>query len=140
MALKSEQIFNDAIERYQAGESASTLLPVFKEICDSARKNSSAWTCLAWLYLLDDRPLLAYKAARKAVKLNPDDPQARVNLAIASIDSKQKGVREQVDRAIELIMVSSEWREEIQRNFEDGLKRKPDWKSLQRVQSWLFEA
>ena len=140
MALKSEQIFNDAIERYQAGESASTLIPVFKEICDSARKNSSAWTCLAWLYLLDDRPLLAYKAARKAVKLNPDDPQARVNLAIASIESKQKGVREQVDRAIELIMVSSEWREEIQRNFEDGLKRKPDWKSLQRVQSWLFEA
>ncbi|MBE9040320.1 hypothetical protein IQ235_05875 [Oscillatoriales cyanobacterium LEGE 11467] len=140
MALKSEEIFNDAIERYQAGEDPSTLIPVFKDICDSARKNSSAWTCLAWLYLLDDRPLLAYKAARKAVKLNPDDPQARVNLAIASIESKQKGVREQIDRAIQLMMVSSEWRSEIQKNFEDGLNRKPDWKSLQRVQSWILEA
>jgi predicted Zn-dependent protease len=140
MTQKSESLFQDAIERYQAGESPKDLIPVFQNICDRSAKNSPAWTCLSWLYLLDDRPALAYKAAQKAVKFNPDDPQARVNLAIAMLETQQKGVREHVDRAMELMMIASELEVEVQRNFEEGLSRKPNWKSLQRVRTWLFES
>lgn len=139
MTQTAESIFQEAIQRYQAGESAQTLIPIFKQICDRSPKNSPAWTCLAWLYLLEDQPKLAYKAAQKAVKLSPEDPQARVNLALAMIESQQKGVREQVERALQLMMVSSEWQDEVRKNFEEGLSRKPDWKSLQQVQRWLFE-
>jgi len=92
------------------------------------------------LYLLDDKPEAAYKAARKAIKLSPEDAQARINLAIAMLDSGKKGVREQVDSASQLIMVSEELRQEAETNFEEGLQRKPDWKSLQRVRDWLFSA
>jgi predicted Zn-dependent protease len=139
MTQTAESLFQDAIQRYQAGESAQTLIPLFKQVCDRSPKNSPAWTCLSWLYLLEEQPKLAYKAAQKAVKLSPDDPQARVNLALAMIDSQQKGVRDQVERALQLMMVSSEWQEEIRKNFEEGLSRKPDWKSLQQVRGWLFE-
>lgn len=139
MTQTAESIFQDAIQRYQAGDSAQTLIPIFKQICDRSPKNSPAWTCLAWLYLLEDQPKLAYKAAQKAVKLSPEDPQARVNLALAMIESQQKGVREQVERALQLMMVSSEWQDEVRKNFEEGLSRKPDWKSLQQVQRWLFD-
>jgi predicted Zn-dependent protease len=139
MTQTAESIFQEAIQRYQAGESAQTLIPIFKQICDRSPKNSPAWTCLAWLYLLEDQPKLAYKAAQKAVKLSPEDPQARVNLALAMIESQQKGVRDQVERALQLMMVSSEWQDEVRKNFEEGLSRKPDWKSLQQVQRWLFE-
>jgi predicted Zn-dependent protease len=139
MTQTAESIFQEAIQRYQSGESAQTLIPIFKQICDRSPKNSPAWTCLAWLYLLEDQPKLAYKAAQKAVKLSPEDPQARVNLALAMIESQQKGVREQVERALQLMMVSSEWQDEVRKNFEEGLSRKPDWKSLQQVQRWLFE-
>lgn len=139
MTQTAESIFQDAIQRYQAGDSAQTLIPIFKQICDRSPKNSPAWTCLAWLYLLEDQPKLAYKAAQKAVKLSPEDPQARVNLALAMIEGKQKGVREQVERALQLMMVSSEWQDEVRKNFEEGLSRKPDWKSLQQVQRWLFD-
>ncbi len=115
------------------------MLPLFKEVCDRAPKNSSAWTCLAWLYLLDNKPTQAYKAAQKAVKLNPQDPQARVNLAIAMLETAQPGVRQHIEMAGQIMLAVPELKEEVERNCEDGLTRKPDWKSLNRVRSWLFE-
>jgi predicted Zn-dependent protease len=133
-----DALFDKGIERYHAGESAATLLPVFKEICDRAPKNSSAWTCLSWLYLLESKPSQAAKAAQKAVKLNPQDPQARVNLAIAMLETAQTGVRQHVDAAGQLMMAVPELKEEVERNFTDGLTRRPDWQSLLRIQSWLF--
>ncbi len=140
MTQNAESTFNEAIQRYQAGESAKTLIPVFEKICDRASKNSPAWTCLAWLYLLEDKPKQAYKAAQKAVKYNPDDPQANVNLACAMLESGQKGVRDRVDKAVQLMLVSSELRREVEENVEEGLRRKPDWKSLKRIRTWLFES
>lgn len=135
-----EALFDQGLERYQSGESAATLIPVFKDVCDRSPKSSSAWTCLSWLYLLDNKPSQAQKAAKKAVKLNPQDPQARINLAIAMLETAQPGVREHVEVAGQLVNVVAELRDEVKRNFEEGLSRKPDWKSLKRVQNWLFES
>ncbi|GAB1537806.1 tetratricopeptide repeat protein [Scytonema sp. NUACC21] len=138
MTQTVESLFDTGLERYKAGESADSLIPLFKELCDRAPKNSSAWTCLAWLYLLDNKPSLASKAAQKAVKLNPQDPQARVNLALAMLDTGQKGLRQHVDFAQQLMFVNPEWQEELKSNIEDGLSRKPDWQSLIKVKGWLF--
>ena len=134
-----ESLFDTGLERYKAGEAADSLIPVFKEVCDRAPKTSAAWICLAWLYLLDSKPNLAYKAAQKAVKLNPQDPQARVNLALAMLETGQKGLREHIDIAQQLIFVNEEWRDEIKTSIEDGFIRKPDWQSLTKVKKWLFE-
>lgn len=135
-----EALFDQGLERYRAGESPETLLPLFKEVCERSPKSSPAWTCLSWLYLLDNKPTQAYKSAQKAVKLNPQDPQARINLAIAMLETAQKGVREQVEVAGQIVFAVPELREEVEQNFEEGLSRKPDWKSLQRVRSWLFDS
>lgn len=70
-----ETTFDEGIARYKEGESAESLLPVFKSICSQAPKNSAAQTCLSWLYLLADKPNAAYKAAQRAVKLAPKDPR-----------------------------------------------------------------
>ncbi|MFM7426608.1 MAG: tetratricopeptide repeat protein [Elainella sp.] len=133
-----EALFDRGLERYRAGESAADLLPMFKEICDRMPKSSSAWTCLAWLYLLDNKPTQAQKAAQKAVKLNPQDPQARINLAVALLETAQKGVRDHVEVATQLVMAVPELKQEVEQNFEEGLSRKPDWKSLKRVKDWIF--
>lgn len=135
---QTEALFNHGLERYQAGEDPATLIPIFKDLCDRAPKNSNAWTCLAWLYLLVDKPKEAYKAAQKAVKLNPQDPQARVNLALAMLDSGVKGVRPHIELAQQLIIADSSWKDEVKQNIADGLTRKPAWKSLLQVQKWLF--
>jgi predicted Zn-dependent protease len=134
-----ESQFTSGVERYKAGEGPDTLIPVFRDICDRAPKNSPAWTCLAWLYLLANKPPPAYKAAQKAVKLNPQDAQAQVNLAVAMLDSGQKGVRTHIEIVQQLMMVAAELRDEVKENIDEGLNRKPDWKSLQRVKNWLFE-
>lgn len=140
MTQTLDALFDEGIERYKAGETPETLIPLFKDICERSRKSSSAWTCLAWLYLLTDKPSQAYDAASKAVKLNAQDPQARVNLAIAMLETSKKGVREHIEVAQQLITVVDEMRDEVQQNLEDGLTRKPNWKSLERVKAWLFES
>ena len=139
MTQTVDALFDEALERYTSGESADTLIPVFKDICDRAPKNSPAWTCLAWLYLLADKPNSAYKAAQRAIKLNPKDPQARINLAIAMLETGKKGVRVQVEEAGQILLAVEELRQEIKQNFEEGLSRKPNWSSLSRIQGWLFE-
>lgn len=140
MTKTPEELFQDGLDRYQAGETASTLIPVFKEVCDRAPKNGNAWTSLAWLYLLDNKPALALKAAKTGVKLNPHDPQSRINMALAMLDLGEKGVRPHIEMAQQMVMASSEWLEEVKKNLEEGLSKKPDWKSLTRVKQWLLEA
>jgi predicted Zn-dependent protease len=139
MTQTVETLFDEGIERYKSGEDPEALIPVFKEVCDRAPKTSSAWTCLAWLYLLTEKPSKAYDAAQKAVKLNPQDPQARVNLSLAMLEAGKKGVREHIELTQQIIMVAAELREEVEQNIQDGLVRKPGWKSLERVNAWLFE-
>lgn len=135
-----EALFDQGLERYNAGESAATLLPVFKDVCDRSPKSSSAWTCLSWLYLLDSKPSQAAKAAQKAIKLNPQDPQARVNMAIAMLETAQKGVRQHIEIAGQIITIAEDLKEEVEHNFEEGFSRRPDWKSLQQVKTWLLES
>ncbi|NEP07928.1 MAG: hypothetical protein F6K34_26000, partial [Okeania sp. SIO4D6] len=72
-------------------------------------------------------------------KLNPDDPQGRINLALAMLEIGEKGVRTHVERAQQMIMADSDWLEEIKSNIQDGFERRADWPSLSRVKSWLFD-
>ncbi len=134
-----DELFDQGLVRYKSGESIESLIPTFKEVCDRSSKNSSAFTCLAWLYLLADKPGLALSTAQKAVKLNPQDPQARVNLALAMLDSAKAGVRDHVEVAQQIMMVSDEMKEEVLENIQDGLTRKPGWKSMERIKQWLTE-
>ncbi|HTL87904.1 MAG TPA: hypothetical protein VL134_00795 [Leptolyngbya sp.] len=140
MTQTVETLFDQGLERYKAGEDPEALIPVFKEICDRSRKTGAAWTCLSWLYLLADKPALALPAAQKAVKLVPQDPQARINLVLAMLDLSKPGVRPHVEMAQQLTFAVEELRDEVQQNIADGLARKPDWKSLERVKAWLFES
>jgi predicted Zn-dependent protease len=138
MTQSVDSLFESAIERYKAGEEPKALIPVFKDICDRTPKSSASWTCLAWLYLLEEQPNSALKAAQKAVKLSPQDPQARINLASAMLEAGSKGVREHIEIVQQIITLDPEIRQEIVDNIQDGLTRKPDWSSLIRIQKWLF--
>lgn len=86
----AEDLFTQGIERYKQGESAATLIPVFEKVCDRQPKVASGWICLSWLYLLDSKANLAVKAAQKAVKIAPEDPQGHINLAISLLELSQK--------------------------------------------------
>jgi predicted Zn-dependent protease len=133
-----ESLYEQSLERYQAGEDAATLIPVFKDLCDRAPRNAAVWTSLAWLYLLENKTKSALKAAQKAVKSDPKAPQARINLALAMLESNNKGVRPHIEAVEEMFALSPDLRQDVEANLQDGLERKPDWPSLKRIQAWLF--
>ena len=138
MTNSFEAAFEQGLERYKQGESPETLIPYFKDICDRAPKNSTAWTCLAWLYLLIDKPERALKAANKSIKIDDRPPQTRINLALAMLDTGARGVRPHIEAAEQIMSLDDGICQDIKENIEDGLARKPDWKSLQRIKNWLF--
>ena len=134
-----ESLFEQGVYRYKTGEPINELIPIFKEVCDRAPKSGAAWTCLAWLYLLDNKFISAYKTAQKAVTLNPQEPQARINLAVAMLETNRKGLRQHIELARQLILVDDELDREIKQSIEDGLSRKPNWPSLAKVKRWIYE-
>jgi len=137
MSESINELYDRGLEKYQAGEPIEELIDYFRDLRDRAPKNSAILCSLAWLYLLADKPNAALKAAQKSVKFDKQAPQARVNLAIALLEAGKSGVREHIDAAQEVIGMSSQLREEIIKNLDDGLAKKPDWKAAIRVKNWL---
>jgi predicted Zn-dependent protease len=139
MSKTVEELFQDAIKRYEDGESHQDLIPVFTSICQQAPKFAAAWTCLSWLHLLNGQADPAHKAAQTAVKLDPVDAQPRVNLTLAMLEGGKKGVRQQVEIIKQILIRDEEQVEVVRSNLADGQGRRPDWKHLEKLQSWLGE-
>ena len=137
MDSTEESLFDNAMERYKSGAEASELISDFEHIASSTPNNSAAWTCLAWLQLLCDQPNEALRSARTAVKLNAQDPQARINLSLSLLETNSKGVRGHIEFIKRALFVVPELEKELKTSIEDGLIRKPDWKALKKIKKWL---
>ena len=137
MESSQESLFEQAMARYQAGASAADILPDFLRITEAAPRQSAGWTCLAWLQLLCDLPEDALRSARYAVKLNPQDPQARINLSLALLETESKGVREHVQVVQQVLTMAPQISDELRTALDDGLQRRPNWTSLEKVKTWL---
>ena len=135
---EAQSPFEQALAAYQKGGSAEELLPTFLDIVRSSPNHGPAWTCLCWLQLLAGRPLAALKSGRMAVRLGPQDPQARLNLSLAMLDTNTKGVREQIQQIQKVLAMAPELKEELRQSVVDGLERRGDWQALRKVRSWLF--
>ena len=137
MEKNDESLFDNAMARYQSGEEASKLIKDFEEITSISPNQSAGWTCLAWLQLLCNENQNALKSARVAVKLNPQDPQSRINLTIALLETNSKGVREHIEFVKRALLIVPDLEKELKASLNDGLNRKPNWNSMKKIQSWL---
>jgi len=132
-----ESLFTEALERYRQGTPPEQLIDDFLQITAQAPAQSAGWTCLAWLQLLLDQPQAALKSARTAVRLNPQDPQARVNLSVAMLETGAKGVREHIEIVQRVSLMAPEMATELNASIADGLARRPGWSALEKVRRWL---
>ncbi|MEY2645540.1 MAG: hypothetical protein RLZZ611_2189 [Cyanobacteriota bacterium] len=130
-------LFEQALASYQQGAPLEEVIESFLQITRQEPRLSAGWTCLAWLQLLDNQPQAALRSARNAVKLNPQDPQARINLSLAMLETNAKGVREHVELVHRLRVMAPELASELDDAIADGLARRPDWQALQKVKAWL---
>lgn len=137
MTSSHEALFEQALERYRQGVPPEDLIDDFHKLTAQAPAQSAAWTCLAWLQLLLDQPQEALKSARTAVRLNPQDPQARVNLTVAMLETGAKGVREHIEMVHRITLMAPELGTELQESIADGLARRPGWSAMEKVRDWL---
>ncbi len=138
-ATETTALFEDGLKRYYDHAPLTEVIPIFKEITQQEPKNPAAWTCLSWLYLLNDQPKLALDAAKKGIKVGPTDAQARINLVLAMLELKQKGVREYIEQANQILGLDEDQAKQVAESIADGLERRPDWTGLQKVERWLQE-
>ena len=132
-----DELFTEGLKRYEANLPLPEVFPYFLEIIKRQPKNGAALTCLSWLYLMENQPKQAEDTARKAMKANPADAQARVNLVLALLDSGGKGVRDQVELIQQILTVDKDQGDEIIRNLTEGTARKGTWKAAQKLREWL---
>ncbi len=137
MESTEESLFNKAMTKYKAGAKAIDLINDFESITRALPNQAAGWICLAWLQLLSNQSDAALRSARTAVKLNGQDPQARLNLSLALLETKSKGVREQIEIVKRILFAVNELEEELKESIADGLRRKPDWEALKKVKEWL---
>ena len=130
-------LFDQAIARYQQGAEPEDLINDFLTITAQSPRQSAGWTCLAWLQLLLDQPRTALQSARNAVRLNPQDPQARINLSVAMLETGAKGVREHIEMVQRVVQIAPELAGELNDSIADGLRRRPGWQALEKVKAWL---
>ena len=136
-ATDAPSLFEQALKSYNEGAPLSEVIASFQEITQQDPRLSAGWTCLAWLQLLDNQAQTALRSARMAVKLNPQDPQARINLSLAILENNVKGVREHIELVQRVRLMAPEIGEELDNSIADGLARRPDWQALQKVKAWL---
>lgn len=134
---EASSLFEQAISRYQQGAAPEEVIDDFLRITEQQPRLSAGWICLAWLQLLLDQPHAALRSARTAVRLNPQDPQARINLSVAMLETGQKGVREHVELVQRVMVMAPELATELTDSMADGLRRRPGWQALEKVRGWL---
>ena len=132
-----ESLFDKAMSKYESGIEAGELIEDFEVITSTAPNHSAGWTCLAWLQLLCNQNEAALRSARRAVKLNRQDPQSRINLCLALLETKSKGVREHIEFLQRVLVAVPDLEKELKNSIDDGLKRKPDWQALKKIKTWL---
>ena len=132
-----ESDFNAALSRYQEGQELVSIIQDFQKIIQQLPNHFAAWTCLSWLQLLSRNNEEALSAARQAVRLNQQDPQARMNLSLALLATNNKGVREHVELIKKMAMMMPEVKTDLKESIEDGLKRYPNWPELTKIHKWL---
>ena len=121
METSQDSLFEQAMARYQAGAAAEEVLPDFARIVEAAPRQSAGWTCLAWLQLLCDQPEEALRSARFAVRLNGQDPQARINLSLALLETQSKGVRDHIQVVQQVMALAPEVSGELKARSPTGL-------------------
>jgi hypothetical protein len=53
------------------------------------------------------------------------------------LETKAKGVRDQIAVVQQVLAVAPEMGEELRESINDGFKRRPDWPALHKGKSWL---
>ena len=136
--VKEKDLFTIGNELYQQKAPLPEVIDVFLQAEEKYNKDSSVYTCLSWLYMLKDESGDFDKAisyAKTALRLDPGNIQAHVNLVLALLATGKKGVREQFEKVI-----SRSTKQDLEHavyNLKDALERKPEFQDAAKLLTWI---
>ena len=133
--------FEKGLMLYEQKASLDSVIPLFEQGLLLSPKDSTGYTCLAWLHLLRQQADDTDKAlnyARQALKAEPGNYQAHFNLVLAMLVGGIKGVRAEFVAAMRKCQQSSEL-QEVMTNLQDALERRPDFAEAGKLLKWIQE-
>ena len=71
------------------------------------------------------------------MRLNGQDPQARINLSLALLETQSKGVRDHIQVVQQVLTMAPQIADDLKGALDDGAQRRPDWAALGKVRAWL---
>ena len=137
--LEEKSLLEKGLELYEQKAPYEDIIPFFEQAALEHPRDSSAYTCLAWLYLLKDEKEDRQKGlhfAQQATKMDRRNAQAQANLVLAMLMSGRTGIRKEVEKIYQRC-ASPEDLKEIQDNLKEALQRKDDFAEAQKLLSWL---
>lgn len=133
--------FEKGLKLYEQKAPLEQVIALFEQGLLLSPKDSTGYTCLAWLYLLrqaegDNVKALSY--AQKAVKLDQTNYQAHFNLVLSMLVNKVKGIRAEFLKALNKCK-SQEDLQEVIENLNEALERRPDFSEAAKILTWIKE-
>jgi tetratricopeptide (TPR) repeat protein len=133
--------FEKGLALYEQKASLDVVIPLFEQGILLSPKDSTGYTCLAWLHLLrqeNDDITRAINYARQAMKAEPGNHQAHFNLVLAMLVGGVKGVRAEFLAAMRKCQQADDYQEVIA-NLHDALERRPDFAEAAKLLKWIQE-
>lgn len=122
--------------KYEAKAPYPEVIAAFELALDGPKdQQSTAYTCLSWLHTLNGDYDKAIRVAKEALRIDRSNAQAHYNMVLAMLAGGKKGVREELQKALNVS--SHEAIHEAEANLQDALERHPDFKAAEKLLSWL---
>ena len=100
--------FEKGLALYEERADYNEVIALFEEGITLSPRDSVGYTCLAWLLLLrneGDDSQKAEKLCMQGLRLDPSNYQAHFNLALAMLQNKTKGVRQEFQQAMRKLAI-----------------------------------
>jgi tetratricopeptide (TPR) repeat protein len=132
----TQDFLQEGMAKYEAKAPYPEVIELFQKATEGDKQTKgTAFTCLSWLYALNNEPDKAAKSAKEALRLDRTNAQAHFNLVLAMLASGTKGVRDELQRA--MAITTHDALHEAEGNLQEALVRHPDFAPAKKLLGWL---
>ena len=131
--------FEKGLALYEERADYNEVIALFEEGITLSPRDSVGYTCLAWLLLLrneGDDSQKAEKLCMQGLRLDPINYQAHFNLALAMLQNKTKGVRQEFQQAMRKLASPAD-KEEVVTNLKEAVDREPEFEAAAKMLNWI---
>ena len=134
--IATQDFLQEGMAKYEAKAPYPEVIALFEQaLTGDKQTKGTAYTCLSWLYALNGEADKSTKAAKEALRLDRTNAQAHFNLVLAMLVGGTKGVRDELQRALNV--ATHDALHEAEGNLQEALVRNPEFAPAKKLLGWL---